>query len=98
MRVKSVFFVPVHSTGLMKGVRALGAFLLLLGFLASGVAWACDEPAGSKALKFCQLTEEGVQANLQGHYGRADAIWQQLRELEPTDLSLIHISEPTRPY
>ena len=85
MRVKSVFFVPVHSTGLMKGVRALGAFLLLLGFLASGVAWACDEPAGSKALKFCQLTEEGVQANLQGHYGRADAIWQQLRELEPTD-------------
>ena len=85
MRVRSAFCVHGDPRGSTVRLRGLGLLLLSWGVLASGVAWSCEDPPGSKALKRCQLINEGVQANLEGHYGRADAIWQTLRELEPTD-------------
>ncbi|MEE3328660.1 MAG: hypothetical protein VX252_15080 [Myxococcota bacterium] len=85
MRARSTCFVHTDRRGLTGWIVALAALSLGLMGLGTGVAWACDEAPGSPAQKRCQLIEEGVQANLEGHYNRADAIWQTLRGLDPTD-------------
>ena len=85
MRAMSSCFVPTRACGLKVGLRLLAALFAPLVLLASGMASACDEAPGTEALQRCEWIEEGVQANLQGHYKRADAIWQSLRRLDPSD-------------
>jgi len=59
---------------------ALLAWLLWLVPFAAQARPPCelDRAAGSPELRRCLQIEQGIQANLDGHLDRADAIWTQL--------------------
>lgn len=45
---------------------------------------SCEGVSPGK-LERCMLVESGIRANLEGHYGEADIIWEKLRRLDPKD-------------
>jgi len=92
--------VPAEQAlGTKEGMRHLGAIWRAAGMTDESAMWQSQAPlVGALRDTMLLRTREQIhKAEMGGDAAYQELVRGQLRELEPS-LSLIHISEPTRPY